>query len=71
MTTYELYTENQITGTQEQMDSLTAQQEVAYGDGDFKTVAEINKRLFNTDTSFYVIWVAAFGVAFLLLSGNS
>lgn len=45
VTTYELYTETQITGVQEQMDALTAQQENAYGDGDFKTVAEINKRL--------------------------
>jgi hypothetical protein len=45
MTTYELYTENQITAATEQMDALTSQQETAYADGDFKTVADINKRL--------------------------
>jgi hypothetical protein len=45
MTTYELYTENQITAATEQMDALTSQQEGAYADGDFKTVADINKRL--------------------------
>jgi hypothetical protein len=45
VSTYELYTETQITGVQEQMDALGAQQEGALSDGDFKTVAEINKKL--------------------------
>jgi len=42
---YELYADNQIQGIQDQMDALAAQQEGAFGDADWKTVSEINKRL--------------------------
>lgn len=45
MSIYELNNENQLKATQDQMDALTAQQEAAYNDGDFKTVAEINRSL--------------------------
>jgi len=45
VSTFELYVDNQIAGMTEQMDMLTAQQETAYADGDFKTVASINRKL--------------------------
>jgi len=45
VSTFELYVDNQIAGMTEQMDMLTAQQETAYADGDFKTVANINRKL--------------------------
>lgn len=45
MSTYELYNENQIKATADAMDALTSQQETAYSEGDFKRVADINKRL--------------------------
>lgn len=45
MSTYELFTENQITAVSEQMDALSAQAENAMGDGDFKTASQINLKL--------------------------
>src|SRR5262249_13983972 len=42
---YEVYADNQIASVVEQMDTLTAQQESAYNDGDWKTVSQINQRL--------------------------
>ena len=45
MSIYELNNENQIKATQDQMDAITAQQEAAYNDGDFKTVADLNRQL--------------------------
>jgi hypothetical protein len=45
VSTFELYVDNQINSMTEQMDALTAQQEGAYADGDFKTVAAINRKL--------------------------
>lgn len=45
VSTFELYVDNQISSMTEQMDALTAQQETAYADGDFKTVSQINRRL--------------------------
>src|SRR5215472_8822975 len=45
VSTFELFTEHQIASAQEQMDALTARQESAYNDGDWKTVSEINRRM--------------------------
>jgi hypothetical protein len=45
VSTFELYVDSQIASITEQMDSLTAQQEGAYTDSDFKTVAAINRKL--------------------------
>jgi hypothetical protein len=42
---YEAYVESQIQGMSADMDSLAAQAEVAMNEGDFKSAAEINKRL--------------------------
>lgn len=44
-TNYEAHVDTQIQAMTEQMDTLASQAEAALGDGDFKTVAEINKRL--------------------------
>lgn len=41
----ESYLDGQIQSIQEQMDTLSAQAETAMGDGDFKTAADINKKL--------------------------
>jgi archaellum component FlaC len=45
ISTQELYHESSIKAAQDQMDALTNQQESAYNDGNFKLVAEINKKL--------------------------
>lgn len=45
MSTYELFTENQINSVNEQMEALSAQAEGAMGDGDFKTASQLNLRL--------------------------
>ena len=45
VSTFELYVDNQIANMTEMMDTLTAQQEAAYADSDFKTVAAINRKL--------------------------
>jgi hypothetical protein len=44
-TNWEQQVDNHIAQGQERMDALTAQQEAAYNDGDFKQVAEINRKL--------------------------
>ena len=44
ISTYELYADNQIQAMTDQMEAMTSEQERAYNDGDFKAVAEINKR---------------------------
>lgn len=43
-TNYEAYLDSQIQGMTEQMDLLASQAEAAMSDGDFKAVAEINKK---------------------------
>lgn len=45
ISTYELYNSEQIKSCGEQIDSLTAQHEAAMSDGDFKTAAEVNKKI--------------------------
>jgi hypothetical protein len=42
---YEAYVESQIQGMSGEMDTLASQAEVAMNEGDFKSAAEINKRL--------------------------
>jgi hypothetical protein len=44
-TNYEAYVDSQIQGMSGDMDMLAAQSEVAMNEGDFKTAAEINKRI--------------------------
>jgi hypothetical protein len=44
-TNWEQQVDTHIAHGQEQMEALTLQQEAAYNDGDFKTVAEINRKL--------------------------
>lgn len=45
MSTYELYNENQIKATQDQMESLAAQAEQAMQDGDFKRASTLNLKI--------------------------
>jgi hypothetical protein len=45
MSTYELYNENQIKSAEEQLDALTMQQEAAMNEGDFKSAADLNRRM--------------------------
>src|SRR5262252_2284219 len=45
MTVYELYNETQIRAATEQLETLTAQQEAAMENGDFKTAADCNRRM--------------------------
>ena len=45
VSTYELYNENQIKATQDQMEALSAQAEQAMQDGDFKRAATVNLKI--------------------------
>jgi hypothetical protein len=45
VSTYELYNENQIKGTQDQMEALAAQAEQAMTDGDFKRATTLNLKI--------------------------
>jgi hypothetical protein len=45
VSTYELYNENQIKATQDQMEALSAQSEQAMQDGDFKRAATFNLKI--------------------------
>jgi hypothetical protein len=55
VSTYEMFTENQIVSIRDQMDALQAQQETAYSDGDFKTVAEINRKFGKLNTDLAIL----------------
>jgi hypothetical protein len=45
MSVYELNNENQIKAAEEKLDALTMQQEAAMNEGDFKTAADLNRKM--------------------------